>query len=207
MVMEKLVRKIFIFAGMILFLSILGCQDPEVPSPQICISGECDAKMLIPGELDENGYYHVKLNWNTDFMPYFSMDIVATEVIPEYRYNKISVVSAEFDSDTFWTLDGVAWQEPLYNPFTSDVSSSGTWLPTEVTELTIDYFEGVDINIAQGTEVYFSKKNDIFYTKRTIGPFPPDLKGDTVTVFMEVFWDAGNHSVLKNDFFTKIIVE
>lgn len=205
--MEKLVRKIFKFAGLFLFLLTLGCQEPESPSPQICTSGECDAKMFVPGELDENGYYHIALNWNSDFMPYFSIQVIATEVIPEYRYNGISVVSAEFDSDTFWTLDGVVWREPLYNPFTSNVTSSGTWLPKEVTELTLDYFKGTNINIAQGTEVYFHKKNELFYTKRSIGPIPPQLKGDTVTVYMNVFWDAGGYSVSRDDFFTKFIIE
>lgn len=194
------------FAWFLILLLSLSCET-EDPRPNPCISGVCDAKMFLPGEKDQNGYYHIKLNWNSDFMPYFFIQVVATEVIPEFRYNKVSVVSAKFDSDTFWTLDGVTWREPLYNPFTSNRTSSGTWLPTEITELNIDFFKGIDINLAQGSEVYFHVKDELFYTKRSIGPIPPQLKGDTVTVYMDVFWDAGNYSVQRKDFFEKFIIE
>lgn len=194
------------FACCLLLTLTLSCTDPA-PKPSPCISGYCDAKMYLPGVVDQNGYYHIKLNWNTDFMPYFFIEILAAEIIPSYRYNGISHVSAEFDTDTFWTLGGLVWREPHYNPFTSNVTSSGTWLPSEITILTIDYFKGMNINLVQSGEVFFHKKDDLFYTKRSIGPIPPQLKGDTVTVYMEMFWDAGSASILKDHYKEKFIIE
>ena len=194
------------FACCVLLLTTLSCQD-STPKPNPCMTGDCDAQMYLPGEKDDNGYYHIQLDWTTEFMPYFFIEVLAAEVIPEYRYNGVSHVSAEFDTDTFWTLGGLVWREPLYNPFKSNQTSSGTWLPSEITYLTIDYFKGMTLNLVQPVEVYFSKKHGNFYTKRSIGPVPPQLIGDTVTVYMEMFWDAGNASVLKDHYKEKFIIE
>ena len=43
--------------------------------------------------------------------------------------------------------------------------------------------------------------------KDSMGPIPPQLKGDTVTVYMEMFWDAGNASILKDHYREKFIIE
>jgi hypothetical protein len=177
--------------------------------PEVCLGGECDATMDLGSYKDSNGYYHVKLNWNRDYYPYFILKATASRIPTEYHYNKVPYVSADFDSDTFWVIgEGLTFREAFYNPFNSSYSSSGTMLPTQVNDLTVNNFKGIKVNVVQNTEVFFREDKDgTFSTYRTLGPFPPELKNDTITVYMRVFWDMGSKSVIKDDFFEKFIVE
>lgn len=188
--------------------TLISCS-PEDFDDSICMSGDCDAVMIFPTKKDSNGFYHIPLDWTRDYYPYFAVDVEASEIKPQYRYNETSVVSAEFDSNLEWTI-GEELVVPLtqYNPFQSNYSYSGAQFASTTFEKVLNFFKGVKVNIAQRTEIYFQKKNDgRFVTKRLLGPFPPQTKGDTITVFMEVFWDAGNNSVLKSHYKEKFIVE
>ena len=62
--------------------------------------------------------------------------------------------------------------------------------------------------VQNDTRVYFSDdSNGEFTTKRTVGPIPPSLEGDTISVYMKVFWDAGLESIEKGNFIEKYIIE
>jgi len=61
--------------------------------------------MLFPVQKDVNGFYHINLDWNREYLPYFTIDLIASIIHPEYRYNGVSVVTAEFYSKTSWTLE------------------------------------------------------------------------------------------------------
>jgi hypothetical protein len=73
----------------------------------------------------------------------------------------------------------------------------------------LDQFEGTIVPVIQkDTRIYFSDdENGAFTTKRTVGPFPPSLKGDTITVFMRVYWDGGYESQEKDHYIEKFIIE
>ena len=179
----------------ILILLVLFASCSKDALPEAC-SGGCDARMELPGYLDSNGYYHVDLDFNGTYLPRFSIDVFATPILPEYQYNEISVVSAEFDSDTFWKLgENLIYKIAYYNPFSSNYTSSSV-LPSRIEELTLDIFAGQEINIVQNTEIYFkeNKPSQELYTKRIVGPFPPQIVGDTITIFAEIYWEAGNQS-------------
>lgn len=190
----------------VLSLSAISCtKDLATPA---CITGDCDAQMIFPVQADRNGYYTVELDWSGDYLPYFTIDVVASKINPEYFYNGIPYASAVFESDTWWTLGNMAvFQEPLYNPFTGDYTSSGTMLPTNVTYVELEQYKDLEINIVQNTEIFFSDGPENMVTRRTVGPIPPTLKGDTITLFMEVFWDAGSQSIIKSNFSEKFIVK
>lgn len=173
-----------------------------------CLDGDCDARILFTEEIDKNGYYHVKLDWQQEYYPYFSVDVEADITAPEYHYNGDPVVTAQFDSDTAWVIgDTLVMKQAYYKPFTGEWSSTGGALPTHWRNLDLTQFSGTVVNIAQNTHIYFKQKGDKVVSKRILGPFAPHLKGDTITIFMEVMWDAGDNSFIRSDYFEKFIVE
>ena len=173
-----------------------------------CITGDCNAIMVFPNAKDTNGYYHVKLDWTREYLPYFAINVEATPINPQYRYNSVSVVEANFDSDTTWVIgDSLVFTEPTYRPFTGDYTYSGTPLPSGSLDIILSQFNGMRVNIVQPSPIYFSEQNGVLYSKRLVGPIPPTVIGDTITIYMEVFWEAGNNSILKSDFSEKFIVE
>jgi len=175
-------------------------------APETCPGG-CDAQMIFPVEADANGFYHLELNWDGEYLPWFSVDVKATPIVPEYQYNGSSVVEARFDSNTSWVLgNNLVIQQPLYSPF-GNYTSNWLPIPTSWIDVELPQYEGEEINIAQNTSLYFSEKNGSLYSKRILGPFPPTMIGDTITVYMRVFWEAGDQSILKDDFSQKFIVE
>lgn len=179
----------------------------EPIAPETCPGG-CDAQMIFPVEADKNGYYHIDLNWDGEYLPWFYVDVEATEVDNEYRYNNNSVVEATFDSNTSWIIGSdLIIQQPIYNPFFGNYTSSWEPIPTEFVDVELPQYAGTELNIAQGTKLYFSKKNGKLKTRRVLGPFPPAMKGDTITLYMKVYWEAGPYSFTKDNFSQKFIVE
>ena len=186
---------------------LLASCEVEPLAPETCPGG-CDAQMIFPVEADANGYYHIDLNWDGEYLPWFYVDVEATEVDNEYKYNNNSVVEATFDSNTSWIIGSdLIIQQPIYNPFFGNYTSSWEPIPTEFVDVELPQYTGTELNIAQGTKLYFSKKNGKLKTRRVLGPFPPAMKGDTITLYMKVYWEAGPLSFTKDDFSQKFIVE
>lgn len=192
-------------ACLILVLPALSCSKNDFPS--VCTTGYCDAEMVFPISIDENGYYHVDLSWDRQYYPYFTIDINASPIDPFYFYGDHPVAQATFDSNTSWIIgDTLVMQQNFYEPFTSPWNSNGP-LPAYIGDINLSQYSGIEVNVAQGSPVYFSKKDGKFTTKRTLGPFPPAMEGDTITVFMKVYWDAGDMSVSRSNFLEKFIIE
>lgn len=190
---------------LVLFLA-LSCSKEDVLAT--CPTGDCNASIIFPQAADKNGYYHVRLDWNQEYYPYFSVDVEADPTSPEYYYNGDPVVTAQFDSDTAWVIgDTLVMKQAYYKPFTGEWTSTGGALPTHWKNLDLTQFKGTIVNIAQNTHIYFKKNGNKMTSKRVLGPFPPHLKGDTITLYMEVMWDAGDNSVRKPYFLEKFIVE
>lgn len=153
----------------LLFVLLSSCSKEDLLT---ACDGDCISWMELPGYVDDNGYYHIKLDWEQQYLPRFSIDVYATPTRPELRYNKVPVVTAEFTSDRVW------------------------------------YFQGEQLNIVQGTEIYFRETEfpNVLYTKRIVGPFPEETQGDTINIKSTIFWEAGRYS--KIDFIEeKFIIE
>jgi len=183
---------------------------PDSTAPMVCETGECDAYIESMYYKDENGYTHVDLDWNSEYLPYFTIDIHATRTVPQFYYNDQPVVSAEFDTDTYFVLgDSLAFVIPLYSPYLGLETYEGFPIPVRDTIVYLNQFAGTVLPIVQNdTRVYFSDDtNGEFTTRRTVGPFPPTLEGDTISIYMKVLWDAGMESVLKEDYYEKYIIE
>lgn len=188
-------------------ISLLALSCTPESLPETCPGG-CDAKIVFSKQADKNGFYHVQLDWTREYLPYFTVDVEATTVDPIFRYNEDPVVMANFDSNTTWVIgEDIVFTESTYEPFTGDYTYSGTPLPNGNLDIILTQFRGTKVNIVQPTTIYLSGKNRILQSKRVVGPIPPSVIGDTITLYMEVFWDAGNQSVLKSHFTEKFIVE
>jgi hypothetical protein len=83
-------------------LIALGCSQEEFP---VCITGTCNGKMVISNlSPDANGYYHVQLSWGQYYYPRFDLYVEASKVVERCQYNKVSVVEATFDTNTYWVM-------------------------------------------------------------------------------------------------------
>ena len=168
--MKKLLEVILYVLVTIGLLSLCSCEKEEV-LPDVCPGG-CEAFLELPSEIDENGYYHIDLSWNGTYYPRFSINTFATPTGEFWHYNGVSVVQANFYTDTTWEY-------------------------------------GYDvIPIVAQTRVYLSKNENIkeLYGKRIVGPFPPELIGDTISIYMKIKWDIGD-ILITDHYVEKFIVE
>ena len=162
---------------LILSLFLLSsCEKDEVLN-EICVNGDCSAYFTVPYQQDSSGYFHVKLDYSGEHDPYFIIEAYATAVVPEYRYNDTSVVEAEFKGDKTLKV------------------------------LIANHLNSYEIiPVVQETSIYLSGNSDTLFGRRTVGPIPPSMIGDTLNVNAEIFWDAGMQSKFKN-YSLKFIIE
>lgn len=210
----------------VLTLLLHGCEEERFP---ICLTGECEGLMVIPGSTpDINGYHHLKLNWSGSAYPVFNIYVEASKIIERCQYNHVSVVEATFDTDTYWIMgDSLSVVIPLYNKFSSNYSSPywSTPIPIGNRTIILNQYAGLLVPVVQtNTRIYLSeyfpgsvyqkpdeyKPSDpdkFLWSKRIAGPISPLLKGDTTTIFMRLDWDCGSNSVTNDKAELKIIFE
>ena len=193
-------------ASLLLIAALSSCEKEPFAPP--CIGGECDAYIQSSFTKDSNGYYHAELDWTSEYYPYFSLDVYADKTSWEYRYNNESVVEAQFDTDSYFVLnDSVAFTISLYQPWLGLWTYNGTPIPYENTTIYLSQFDGTIVPVVQNTSIYFSDDEEgRFSTKRVVGPFPPTMIGDTISIYMKVRWDIGE-SLIKDHFVEKFIIE
>jgi len=194
-------------AATIVFINaLISCSPESFDLP--CESGECSASIESSFYKDSNGYYHAELDWNSEYYPYFNLDIVADKTSSQYHYNGVSVVRAQFDTDSYFVLgDSIAFTISLYQPWLGLWTYDGTPIPYENTTVYLNQFEGTIVPVVQDTEILFSEQEDgRFTTRRTVGPFPPTMIGDTISIFMKVKWDIGE-TYEKDHYIEKFIIE
>lgn len=106
------------------------------------------------------------------------------------------------DSNGYYHID-LEWNGEYYPRFSIDIYADATdpyWWYNETpvaqanfyTDTTIDV--GYDIiPVVQSSRINLSSRNksNTLYGKRIVGPFPPEMKGDTIDVKAVIFWDAG----------------
>mgnify|MGYP000153260571 CR=1 FL=1 len=190
----------------LIILALSSCEKETFSPP--CESGECDAYIASTFFKDSNGYYHAELDWTREYYPYFNLDIHANKTSPNYWYNGESVVRAQFDTDSYFVLnDSTAFTISLYQPWLGLWTYDGTPIPYQNTTIYLSQFEGTIVPVVQDTEILFSEDNSgDFTTRRTVGPFPPSMIGDTISIFMRVKWDIGE-TYEKDHYIEKFIIE
>ena len=210
---KTVIMKYFIF---LLALLTLSCTKPDdVSSP--CLSGDCDARLILNYPQDENGYYHVDLDFDGEYYPRFNIYVEADDMHEEYQYNGMTVIEAKFDTDTYWNVDGdLNFSVPLYNPWLSLTTYNGTQIPVGSTDVTVSFLKGYVVPIVQrNTRIYLS--DDCFggceerpgklYGKRIVGPISPQILNDTISVYGRVLWEAGSKYEVNDELVAKIIIK
>ena len=205
-------RKLIILLSVI---ALSGCQElgitPKYPSP-FTGTDRGIVKLSMNYPKDSKGYYHVLLNPNTSYS-YNSIFVEASKVTNKrYLYNGVSVLQADFDSDSYWVIGPkLLVTLPLYNPFRSLYSSPYFRVPIPVGSktITLSQFEGQIVSLVQETGIYLKDydyrmdeyKPDVnnMWGKRIIGPIPYYMKGDTIKVYGRVYWECGNYTLTYPD--------
>lgn len=194
-------------ASLIFLYALTSCEKEQFNLP--CETGYCEYNILSPTGADENGYIHTELDWTSEYWPYFTLDVEADRTADEYKYNGESVVQAQFDTDSYFILsDSLNVTINLYNPWQGLETWGGYPIPVRDTIVTLSQFEGYIVPVVQNTNIYFSEDEvGRFTTRRVVGPFPPTMIGDTITLYMKVKWDLGSEILTKDDFIQKFIIE
>jgi len=158
----------------------VSCTEEDI-NPSLCPDGNCDGALYIPFPKDANGYYHVDLDFNGEYLPRFDIFVEGDDVDPYYYYNDMGVVQAAFISDSFWIMP---------NGVEMDLVQSTTFYLNNSTQNN------------EYTPSLPSKK----WGKRIVGPIPNEFIGDTITIQAEIYWDGGSKS--KSQLFEeKFIIE
>jgi hypothetical protein len=171
-------------------------------------------KLAMNYPKDNNGYYILPLDTSTNSNR-FNIYAEASKLTPFYSYNKVSVMSVKFDCNAYWvlgTIDGdLAVHIPLYNPFSSLYSSPYFNTPLSVKNKTVilNQYANSIISVVQNTEIYlkeyfagslykpadeYKPEDGMYWSKRIIGPIPKYFQGDTITIYSETNWEAGNYT-------------
>lgn len=156
---------------LLLTFMLTSCTKEEFNAIPTCSTGVCDASLIFSQEQDNNGFYHIDLNWDGQYYPRFSINVDASTTSRNYWYNDSPVVQASFETDTTWE-------------FQNDV------LP-----------------VVQSDRIMLSMYSELRVSgKRILGPFPPEMKGDTIQIKATIWWEAGMETKGR-EVFAKFIVE
>lgn len=126
--------------------------------------------------------------------------------IPQVCYDGSCDASLELpgnlDSNGYYHID-LEWNGEYFPRFSIDIYADATdpyWWYNETpvaqanfyTDTTIEVGYDV-IPVVQSSRINLSSrdKSNTLYGKRIVGPFPPEMKGDTIDVKAVIFWDAG----------------
>tara|TARA_B100002019_G_scaffold148440_1_gene127792 strand:+ start:732 stop:1388 length:657 start_codon:yes stop_codon:yes gene_type:complete len=216
--LNKLTVLLSQFLAVIVFVALfISCSENDEDTSSPCVSGDCDARLILNFPQDENGYYHADLDFNGEYYPRFNIYVEADDMYEEYQYNGMTVIEARFDTDTFWNVDGdLNFSVPLYNPWLSLTTYNGTQIPVSSTDVTVSFLDGYVVPIVQrDTRIYLSddcfggceEKAGKLYGKRIVGPISPQILNDTISVYGRVLWEAGSKYEVKDDLIVKIIIK
>ena len=132
----------------LIILLILSCEEKE----PVCITGDCVGQMYLNYDQDENGYYHVPLDWSGPTLPRFNIYVEGLKTTSRCQAAGNSIVYAYFDSDTYWALDeNFAIRIPLYNPWLGPYADPNGNRPisTRDTTIVLSQFSGSIVPIVQ----------------------------------------------------------
>lgn len=131
--------------------------------------------------------------------------------------NATFTVEGELDSNGYYHVD-LDFTQQYYPRFDILIDATPTdpwWWYNEVPVVQANFytedtweFQNDILPVVQPNRVYLSQKSKFSMTgKRIVGPIPPEMQGDTITIEPEVFWEAGSASryLVFNEL--KIIIE
>ena len=160
--------KYFKLLLLITLATTLACTEEDT-RPSLCLDGFCDGMLSIPYTKDSNGYYHVDLNFEGDYLPRFYVFVEADDVDPFYYYNDIGVVQSAFESSSYWVMNN--------------------GVEVDIVQETTIYLNNSPDNTEYVPSIAGRK-----WGKRIVGPIPNEFIGDTIVIRAEIYWDGGSNS-------------
>ena len=186
--MNTLKLKNKLISLVILSTLLFSCTKEEQAFIPLCPDGECDAELIINYPQDEEGNYIVDLDWDGEYWPRFDIEVLVDETSPEYHYNGEPHIIATFDTDSYWIMgDSLSVTFPLYKPWVGLETQWGDPIPVGTQTIYLNQFAGQVLPLVQKSEIYFNEG----YSKRIVGPVPPEFENDTIQIWMKVWWDGG----------------
>jgi hypothetical protein len=214
--MKKLILTGFIF--------LFACSKGEYPEAYPCKDGYCQSIFGVDNQvnpesyLDNNGFWHVKFNG----IKYFTVEGKLDELYEDYIINKIPLVEVAYDTDYWVWINNLTFKVPIYSLFGlfSD-QNYNTPIPVGNLQYTIKDMakNHPPLNIAgyqitpntcmdcPYTPTLFNTYSKYTYNPRHMFLFLPEMKGDTVNVFIEARFGVGEVREVKENHHLKIILE
>tara|TARA_B100001173_G_C15880779_1_gene501379 strand:- start:44 stop:646 length:603 start_codon:yes stop_codon:yes gene_type:complete len=158
----------------------------------IC-DGDCWVKLYTEVEPDNNNFYHIERDFDSNNPIRFNVNIESNEMSKSLRYNGVSNIVSNFSSKYHYTIDNIVFTIPLYNPFQSLYTYNGM-IKVKDTLISIDYFKGEKYPLVQPTKIYHSKKKKgkWLYSKKII-PLFKEMINDTLVVYSDTSFDGKLH--------------
>ena len=178
-----------------------------------CNDGSCTTDMFVDGILDENGYYHIDYPSLRD---YFNVYIVTDDVDKSHLggFDDYSlghrVVTSQFTSPTYYSVDNIPMRIQYFSPFESLVSSTNiqTIIKDSVVSIpynklipvveSFSYLQPIDptlphyisnsttyVPIEEHTTDKDSKLHYRLWGQSTVSTLPT-MRKDTITIFSKV---------------------
>lgn len=123
----------------------------------------------------------------------------------------------ELDENGYYRVD-LSWGGQHYPRFTIETFASPTeefWHYNGTSIVQANFytdktwtFNNDVLPVVQENRIYLSpnKNSSKLYGRRVVGPFPPEMEGDTIQINAVIFWDAGINYIEK-EISIKFIVE
>lgn len=196
--------KKLVLAGLAVLLLSCKKDTPEITPCSPCTTSFAVNTAQHPNTTFDGEYWHLKFSG----LNYFQIIGNLSEVDPSYVINGVPLVRTEFDSDTWYVFDTLAFQLPLYSPFSSQYTSS-SWNQPIPTGDTVIYITN-NSEIVNAVGYNYGQPNFVnalgTYTPRVEVLIFKEMVGDTINVFTRATfnYDLGPREVIVDTL--KIIV-
>ena len=198
--------------------------DDFISETSPCLSSPCSSTFEISKEvtpdlyIDENGYNHIQF-WGPK---YFTVKGELSKLKEKYVINGVPLTETVFDSDYWIWLDNLTFVLPVYSIF-SWYTDNEFQNPIPVGTITITLDEMVNrlppMNIS-GYSINPNTCMDCPYTSTLFGTYSkynykpqhsfylgPEMKGDTLQVFIKVIFNSDSGVREENEHIIKVVVD
>ena len=215
----------------ILFIFLISCDssnqknlDAILANSYVCLDNSCQSNFEISKEvspdhyIDDNGYSHIKF-WGPK---YFTVKGELSQLNDKYIINGVPLVETVFDSDYWIWLDSLTFVLPVYSIFSwytdnefqnpIPIGNNIITLDEMVSRLPPLNISGYSINENTCMDCPYSSTLFGTYSKYTYKPqhsfyLGPEMKGDTLKVFIKVIFNTDLGLTDENEHVLNIIVD
>lgn len=191
----------------LLGITLFSCSPEDLENNYPCPDGNCDAEFVIDTQQNPGSYQDAQGVWHVKYsgLHYFRIKGQTDPLISRYVINGVPLIEVGYDSNYFYTPQGITWTFPLYSylgVFTNGNLTNplpieyGTYtLPQLVNDTSVSNLAGYEINR------YFNFNHPAAltllqtYSKYNYNPvqhmvFHPEMIGETVDIYIRVLFNS-----------------